>query len=316
MRSVLVPALLTVPFGSAYGRPGGTRGCEVVGVATASRRTARAAEAAYHVPAHVGYADLLAREDVDAVLIALPPEQLAEATVAALRAGKHVFCEAPGVRTAGEEAAVRRALAAARDRVLVYGACTRYMPVYRRLRDALAESRRADPTPRVIAIRYFVWDWFYYDLARFLAGEVRAVTAVRLADHQVAVLELASGDAATVTTCPTDNPSLPLEAVDVTGESTWLSARNGWELVTYARGGGRYELSSAGGRVWHPSSLPYGLLNPFHLRGYTAELAAFLGCVRGGGASDSGVDDVAGTMRLTAAVARSVASGRRVVLGG
>ncbi len=314
MRSVLVPALLTVPFGEVYGVAAASA-FEVVGVATASRRSAREAETDHHVPVHIGYADLLARDDVDAVLIAVPPDEAAAATVAALRAGKHVFCEAPGVRTPREAAAVRRAFVAAKDRVLVYGACTRYMPVYRKLRELIAAGRRTDPTRRLIAIRYFIWNWFYYDLARFLAGDVRAATASRVAGHEVALLEFRSGDAAVVTTCPTDNPSAPLEAVDVTGGRTWLSARNGWELVTYARGGGRYELSAAGGQVWHPSSLPYGRLNPLYLRGYTAELAAFLGCVRTGAASDSGLDDVVGTMRLMAAVSRSMSHGRRVVLG-
>lgn len=313
MRSVLLRALSAVPFGSVYGAVR-TSACELAGVATASRRSARQAEAEHHVPVHIGYEDLLARDDVDAVLIAVPQAEMAAATVASLRAGKHVFCEAPGVRTPREAAAVRRALAEAKDRVLVYGACTRYMPVYRKMRELIAASRRTDPTPRLIAIRYFIWNWFYYDLARFLGGEVRAVTASRLAGHEVALLEFRSGDAAVVTTCPTDNPSLPLEAVDVTGGGTWLSARNGWDLVSYARGGGRYEFSAAGGGVWHPSSLPYGLLDPLYLRGYTAELAAFLRCVRGGAASDSALEDVAGTMRLMAAVSRSLSDGRRVVL--
>ncbi len=219
------------------------------------------------------------------------------------------------MRTPREAADVRRALAGAKDRVLVYGACTRYMPAYRKLRDLVAASRRTDPSRRLIAIRYFVWNWFYYDLARFLAGDVRAVTASRLAGHEVALLEFRSGDAAVVMTCPTDNPSAPLEAVDVTGAGTWMSARNGWELTTYARSGGRYDLASAGGRIWHPSSLPYGRLNPLYLRGYTAELAEFLRRVRGGAASDSSLEEVAGTMTLMAAVGRSISSGRRVDLG-
>lgn len=314
MRSVLLPALLTVPFGARYGSTSAARACELVAIATRSARSARNAKAACHVPTYIGYENLLKREDVDAVLIALPPGELAPATIASLRAGKHVFCEAPGVRTATEMAAVRRAVAAAGDRVLVYGACMRYMPVYRKLKELVAESRRADPTPRLIAIRYFVWNWFSYDLARFLGGDVRAVRATRVAGHEVALLDYASGDAGVVTTCPTDNPSMALEAVDMTGATTWLSARNGWEVVAYWQGGGRHDFAAAGGSVWHPSSLPYGLLNSLYLRGYTAELAAFLDCVRSGIASDSDVDDVAGTMALQAAIERSISTGQRVTI--
>ena len=49
-----------------------------------------------HVPAlHERYEDLLARKDVDAVFIVTPNALHPEHVIAALRAGKHVFCEKP-----------------------------------------------------------------------------------------------------------------------------------------------------------------------------------------------------------------------------
>src|SRR5215216_2786121 len=44
---------------------------------------------------HTDYAELLARDDVDAVLICLPIPLLYPSTRAALEAGKHVLCEKP-----------------------------------------------------------------------------------------------------------------------------------------------------------------------------------------------------------------------------
>ena len=52
----------------------------------------------YRVPLtfdYAGYADCLAREDVDAVFIALPNHMHRDYAVAAARAGKHVLCEKP-----------------------------------------------------------------------------------------------------------------------------------------------------------------------------------------------------------------------------
>ena len=49
-----------------------------------------------------GYEELLRREDVDAVYIALPPSLHCQWTVAACQAGKHVLCERPMAVNAGE----------------------------------------------------------------------------------------------------------------------------------------------------------------------------------------------------------------------
>ncbi len=63
------------------------------------------------------YRELLRAEDIDAVLIASPCHLHAEMAVAALRAGKHVYCEKPLAISAGQVSLV---LAAARESGVVF----------------------------------------------------------------------------------------------------------------------------------------------------------------------------------------------------
>jgi predicted dehydrogenase len=62
-----------------------------------------------------GYRDfreLIARDDIDVVHIATPPHWHALMTIAAIKAGKHVWCEKPYSRTIGEGIAMMRAVEA------------------------------------------------------------------------------------------------------------------------------------------------------------------------------------------------------------
>lgn len=67
------------------------------------------------------YREVLARKDVDAVIIATPDHWHAPITVEALRAGKHVYCEKPMVQKAEDGKAVVAAAAERRDRVFQVG---------------------------------------------------------------------------------------------------------------------------------------------------------------------------------------------------
>jgi predicted dehydrogenase len=65
-------------------------------VGSRAAESARQFAAAYGIPAAVGsYAQLVERDDIDAIYVSLPNSMHHQWTLAALRAGKHVLCEKP-----------------------------------------------------------------------------------------------------------------------------------------------------------------------------------------------------------------------------
>ncbi len=100
------------------------------------------------VPVHATLADSLSREACDAVLVATPDWQHAELTIAALRAGKHVFVEKPLAVTAEDCLRIVRADQAAGGRVMV-GFNLRFAPLYRKTRETI----RAGELGRILTIQ-------------------------------------------------------------------------------------------------------------------------------------------------------------------
>jgi predicted dehydrogenase len=89
-----------------------------------------------HAPeaAATGYAELIARDDVDLVYIAGPPSTHAEWAVAALNAGKHVLLEKPSTLNAQQTRAVLAAVASS-GRRCIEAFHYRYHPVIGRALD-------------------------------------------------------------------------------------------------------------------------------------------------------------------------------------
>jgi myo-inositol 2-dehydrogenase / D-chiro-inositol 1-dehydrogenase len=104
----------------------------------ADRLAAAAALAVRDTPATVSdYRRVLDRRDVEAVVIATPPHLHAEMAVAALQAGKHVYCEKPVAIT---PASVQQVVKAARasGKVFVSG---QQLRSYKRLQSAVGKIR-------------------------------------------------------------------------------------------------------------------------------------------------------------------------------
>jgi predicted dehydrogenase len=104
--------------------------------AVGARDAARAA--ALEPVGSVGsYAQVCARDDVDAVYVSLPNDDHLHWVQVALEAGKHVLCEKPlGMDVA--EVAVMRGAAESADRLLVEAAWNRWHPRTRRIEELVA----------------------------------------------------------------------------------------------------------------------------------------------------------------------------------
>jgi D-xylose 1-dehydrogenase (NADP+, D-xylono-1,5-lactone-forming) len=111
----------------------GTDAAEVVAVASRARRRAEALAEAWGIErAYGAYDELLADPDLDGVYVALPNSMHVEWSIRALEAGRHVLCEKPLARRAGDaeaafDAADRRGL------VLMEGLMFRHHPQTARL---------------------------------------------------------------------------------------------------------------------------------------------------------------------------------------
>ena len=112
-------------------------GADVVAVQGGSKAADLAAEV--EVPVEPTLDALLARSDVDAILLASPTQTHLEQTVAAAKAGKHVFTEKPIAATLGE---IDQMVAATRTAGVLLGVntVTRYRTGYRKAKELIDEG--------------------------------------------------------------------------------------------------------------------------------------------------------------------------------
>jgi D-xylose 1-dehydrogenase (NADP+, D-xylono-1,5-lactone-forming) len=118
-----------------------TAGAELVAVASRDGERARAFAAEWEIPdALASYAELIARDDIDAVYIPVPNHLHAPLTIEAADAGKHVLCEKPLALSVDEVAAVHDA--AKRNGVVVAEAFMyRSHPQTLRIQELIAAGR-------------------------------------------------------------------------------------------------------------------------------------------------------------------------------
>ena len=90
------------------------------------------------------YHELIAMDDVDAVIIGVPARFHAEIAVKAADAGKHVLCEKPMARTLAECDAMAHAAQANRV-TLAVGFVRRFDPVWGKVRELVLEGRVGRP---------------------------------------------------------------------------------------------------------------------------------------------------------------------------
>jgi len=113
---------------------------ELLAVCDVVKERAQRTAMIYGIPyVYDDYRELLKRDDVDAVCIALPTNLHAEVAIAALNSGKHVLCEKPPARNARE--AQRMAEASERNsRLLMYALQWRYRADTKLAREMIANG--------------------------------------------------------------------------------------------------------------------------------------------------------------------------------
>lgn len=263
------------------------RTAELVAVASATGISARGTAERFGIPIATTHpTEVLARDDVDAVVIASRHDSHAALVADTLRAGKHVFVEKPLAIDEAGLALVEAALAES-EGVLMVGFNRRFAPFSRAVYERLSGRGPLVVVQRINAGRLPDGHWtrdravgggrivgevcHFVDLATFLTGAAPvAVHAVGvggssepLEDSIVANLRFSDGSVAAITYSALGAPTLAKERIEVLGEHGAATIDDFREL--YLHTGGR-----ATSRKGHRD------------KGHTGELEAFLAACRDG----------------------------------
>ena len=266
----------------------------------------------------LGSADeLLARDDVDAVLVTTPPDTHVGLVVAAAEAGKHVFCEKPLAQTVDD---AKRAVAACERAgvVLQVGYNRRFDENFRGVRDAVKSGRigtpwiirisSRDPAPPPATYLPLSGGLFLdttshdLDLARFvldaeiveLAVSATAVTdenaqTIGDVDTAIVTLELSNGVIGAIDNCRSSSYGYD-QRLEVHGSEGMAQAAN--EAAT--------TVTIADAQGFHTPTLPHFYMDRY-ASAFRRELASFARALNGEEPEVSGRDGLAAVIAATAA---------------
>ncbi len=243
---------------------------------------------------YVGWDEMLARPDIEAVDIVLPATENLVATRAALKAGKHVLVEKPLAPTAEQALAMLDLARAWPDRVTMVAENFRYAAVFERIRSWLDSGEAGRP----YALSWNAMMLMHED-NRYIASGWRSSEAfpgglvLDAGVHYMAVVRDLLGEITRATASPSQvNPhlgrydgaafTLNTASGAIANINLYFSAaaHSEWRLVLLAeKGSATYDgrtlvLSDAGGRTreWRRDDDD----------GYASELRAFARAIRNG----------------------------------
>lgn len=294
-------------------------------------QSARQTAAELGVDAAGSVAEVLAAREVDAVLIATPTDTHLSLITDAVRAGKAVFCEKPVDLDLTRAQACWSALAPEKPLIMI-GFNRRFDPSFRELRERLARGEigrlelavitSRDPAPPPAAYIKVSGGLFRdmtihdFDMARHLAGDIAQVHAFGAGLVDAKIAELGDIDTATVALRAHSGALVQInnsrrcaygydQRLEVFGAHGMLQAGN------------RYATSVAAWNAEHTGSRER-VLDFFIERyqdAYRAELDAFVSALEAGTAPTPDFTDGLEALRLAAAAAESVRTGRVVDVG-
>jgi predicted dehydrogenase len=288
-------------------------GLTVAAVCSRHLDRARAAAAAFGaVRAYDNPAAMLDQEDVDGVVVVVPPDQYGPLVRLCLERGLPVFVDKPGAGSAQEADDLA---AHARDAgvPVMVGYMKRFAPAYRQARALMSTVDFGPPSMGSftwamgpMAGRMDMREWLYenpvhhLDLARFLFGELhdlRVHVGANTPEHTVAVV--ARSDAGAVVNlrlCTTGSWAQRNESVEVFGLGHSLAVDN-VDTCTY-------RPPSPPEQVWRPNyTVPESRNASSTTMGFGPELRHFADVVRGQATCESTMSSAAATFRLAQQVA-------------
>ena len=297
-------------FAKATLMPALAKHADIAAVVTSTGLSARSAATRFGAArATTDPDEVLAADDIDAVVIATRHDTHADYAVRALAAGKHVFVEKPPAIDAEGLAAVERATAE-HDGVYVVGFNRRFAPLATRMHSELAGRGPLMITFRVNAGRVPRDHWqhdpdvgggrivgevcHFVDFASFMCGGPPVeTTAAAVAgsseprdDNVAATLRFADGSVAVIVYSALGDKALPKERVEVLGEAG-AAVLDDFRALTLHKGGSSDEL------------------NGRQDKGHAVELETFVAACRSG-SQPWPVGDMMGVMRSTFAIRDAV----------
>ena len=286
-------------------------GVALVGIATATGRNAKAVGEQYGFEfCTSSYQELLARDDLNTVLIATRHDTHARIAAEALRAGKTVYVEKPLAISAEGLAEVADAVAGHGGRILV-GFNRRFSPLSAELKRAFAGAGPLAITYRVNAGTVPKESWIqneegggrvlgevchFVDYLQYLTGadpvEVFAYASAAGPDTLSAVVKLSDGSVGNVNYLATGDRAFPKERVEVFGGER-VAVLDDFRALEVWRGG-RRKIT----KRMQPD------------KGFDQELAAFVAAAKGGGEMPIAWRSLALTTLATLRLVESLGSGR------
>jgi predicted dehydrogenase len=264
---------------------------ELVAVADPAREQVEKVRRLWPVRWYADHRQMLAREDLDAVLVLSADEGHAEQAAAALATGCPVLVEKPLARSLKDAEELCR-LADDRGLPLMAVANKRWSPPYRQAKRLLDRGVVSDPA---LFAGKFTLGYDYvdllesgtihlFDLARYFLGDVGSVLCQGVRrrgdrrrpypfDHAVVVLSFRSGALGVVHTSSDALSFQPWERVEVFGRKAWFHVEDQRTLTLYAE-----ETGPA--KTWEPV-VPNTLCFDEEFGGYLGQLEHFLQVVRG-----------------------------------
>lgn len=293
-------------------------GVELTALASSRQETASAAQAKYRVPCYVGYEKLVADENVDAILVSTSSQLLETVACAALENGKHVFVETMGIMTPAGGKRLRE-LEQKTGKVIQFGYCREYAPIYVKMKSILEEWRQREPGSRLWHAKYYFGYHHTIHILAYMNGPVKSIQGIGGDRGEAYLLEFENGDIASMAVTHTATIVAPMELLEVSSPSALMSAYNYWELrfmgnLTDVYG---YEarFDSVSQTVWHPSfTAPYYELSSQYLHGTQPELEGFVHNIRYGGRPVNNVDTAEHAMYVKAASREALRTGERILI--